>query len=53
MKITILILLLLVASSFLRSNPIDSTPRLKFSYLAFDKNDNWTIEVTSQFGMKL
>jgi hypothetical protein len=51
MKITMLILLLLVVSSFLRSNPIDSTPRLKFSELVFDKNDNWTIEVTSQFGM--
>jgi hypothetical protein len=31
---------------FLWSNPIDGTPFAKFSELVFDKNNNWTIEIS-------
>ncbi len=52
MKTSILILLLFFGlQSVLLSNPIDTTPNLKFSELVFDNSNNWTIEITSRFGM--
>jgi hypothetical protein len=48
---TLMLLLLFGVPFFLLSNPIDTTPNLKFSELVFDNSNNWTIEITSRFKM--
>jgi len=46
MKTSILISLLFVGvQSNILSNPIDTTPVVKFSELVFDNNNNWTMEL--------
>jgi hypothetical protein len=54
MKTLIVItLLLFIVQSFLLSNPIDTTPVVKFSELVFDNNNNWTMEIiSSRFAAK-
>jgi hypothetical protein len=52
MKTSIKILLLLFGvQNLLLANPIDNTPIVKFSELVFDNSNNWTMEITSTFGM--